>query len=176
MLQIKNISVSDMFKGGYFVFVCVMMWVSLCTFLVNVRNRYRRHLFIVVSAVLQKLCSPFHSIWTIVRSFFLCDNVRIIIIQEKRGIVLERAAFQIPFFEASFGWGIGSLALCLCASQFSCKESLAWGATSCRQALSSVEHHGCKGLNLSSLSLSAVMAASSIPPELNIAAAGRGGV
>ncbi len=135
-----------------------------------------RHLLTVVlhsKMVFVWLCLPFHSMHSSHIQVFLCDNVRIIIIKEKRGIGLERAVFQIPFFDAFFAWGMK-----LPTAPPLCRESLAWGVTSYRQALCCVSWASRlqRVKSFIPLSLSAVIAASSIPPELNIAAAGRGGV
>lgn len=105
---------------------------------------------------------------------FLCDNVSIVIIQEK----VELAVFQIPFFYGFCAWGMELPTICLCAMQlaFSCMSLLheEWLPTGKDSAAVMLTKH-YKGLNLSSLSLSAVTAASSIPPELNIVAAHWGG-
>lgn len=86
----------------------------------------RRHPFIGrLSFLLLLLCCRncyyrFHSELFSHSQIFLCDNVRIIITQAQRAIVLEQEVFQIPFFDGVFALGMGLLALHLCARQLAC--------------------------------------------------------
>lgn len=118
-----------------------------------------KYLLIVVSAsvfhskiVFVWVCLPFHSMHVSHMQVFLCDNVRIIIIQEKGVLALSGQCSRWWFL--CMGNGIAARsAFVLYNWLFSCKVLLhvEWLPTGKHSGVFH-ERHGCEGLNLSSLS------------------------